>query len=129
MADRREQLRTWYGLEFPDDLFAFWGLACELRPDDPRYAFADINITLTAPFDVLAGDFDDAPPDGPLWTHAMSYQDAPEFFTAFSGNIDGYHLGLWFDDPAASPSCVVSYYNNDAYDLEHYPANLFLAMR
>jgi hypothetical protein len=129
MIDRRKQLREWYGLDFPDDLFAVWELARELRPKAPRDAFEAIAFRLDGVFDVLAGKFDKKPPDGPLWTHQMSYQDPPEFFTLFWGECDGYHLGLWFDDPAEAPSCVVSYYNNDAYDLSYFPANLFLTLR
>jgi hypothetical protein len=129
MIDRRKQLREWYGLEFPADLFAVWELANELRPKAPRDAFEAIALHLDGVFDVLAGHFDGKPPEGPLWTHGMSYRDPPEFFTIFWGECDGYHLGLWFDDPAGPPSGVVAYYNNDAYDLGHYPANLFLTLR
>jgi hypothetical protein len=129
MIDRRKQLRQWYGLHFPDDLCAVWELARELRPKAPRDAFDAIALHLDGVFDVLAGKFDRKRPDGPLWTHGMSYQDPPEFFTIFWGECDGFHLGFWFDDPAEPPSCVVSYYNNDAYDLSHYPANLFLTLR
>jgi hypothetical protein len=129
MPDRREQLREWYGLDFPDELFAVWELAKKLRPRAPREAFDAIPFQLTGIFDVLAGDFDKKPPDGPLWTHGMSYNDPPEFFTIFWGDCDGFHVGYWFDDPLEPPSCVVSYYNNDAYDLGHYPANLFLTLR
>jgi hypothetical protein len=129
MMDLRNQLRAWYGLGFPDDLFAVWELANELRPKAPRDAFEAIALHLDGVFDVLAGQFDRKRPDKPLWTHGMSYHDPPEFLTIFWGECDGYHLGFWFDDPAEPPSCVVSYYNNDAYDLEHYPANLFLTLR
>jgi hypothetical protein len=129
MINRRKQLRQWYGLEFPADLFAVWELAQELRPRAPRDAFAALALHLDGVFDALAGQFDRKPPDGPLWAHGMSYQDPPEFFTIFWGESDGFHFGLWFDDPAERPSCVVSYYNNDAYDLGHYPANLFLTLR
>jgi hypothetical protein len=129
MIDRRKQLLDWYGITFPDDLFAVWELACKWRPSAPRDAFAAIGLQLDGVFDVLAGQFDQKPPDGPLWTHGMSYNDPPEFFTIFWGGCDGYHFGLWFDDPIESPTCVVSYYNSDAYDLAHYPANLFLTLR
>jgi hypothetical protein len=129
MIDRLEQLRAWYGIDFPDDLFEVWTLACKRRPDNPHAAFDAIGLRLDGVFDVLAGRFDQQPPDGPLWTHAMSYNDPPEFFMIFWGGGDGEHLGLWFDDPSEPPTCVVAYYNNDAYDLEHTPANLWLTLR
>jgi hypothetical protein len=129
MPDRREQIREWYRLDFPDDLFAVWELARSLRPEEPSSAFEPIPFLLDGVFDVLKGDLDDRPPAGLLWTHDMSYNDPPEFFVIAWGEGDGHHFGLWFDDPTEPPSCVVSYYNNDAYDLSHYPANLFLMLR
>jgi hypothetical protein len=129
MPDRREQLREWYGLDFPDDLFAVWELARSLRPEAPDCAFDAIPWRLTGVFDVLKGDFDDKPPDGPLWTHEMSYHDPPEFFTFAWGEGDGQHFGLWFHDPAEPPSGSSSYYNSDGYELTHHPANLLLALR
>jgi hypothetical protein len=129
MTDRREQLRQWYGLDFPDDLIAVWELARTLQPGKPTQAFEATTLCPTGVFDVLAGKFDAQPPDGPLWTHGMSYNDPPEFFTIFWGDCDGYHLGWWFDDPMRPPTCVASYYNNDAYDLGRWPADLFLMLR
>src|SRR5688572_29947268 len=128
-ADRRAQLHAWYGLDFPADLFAVWELANQLRPRATRDAFDVIPLHLDGVFDVLAGQFDARPPKGMLWTHDLSYQDPPEFFMIFWGECDGYHMGLWFDDPARLPTCMVAYHNNDAYDLSHYPANLFLMLR
>jgi hypothetical protein len=129
MVDRRKQLLEWYGIEFPDDLFAVWDLACELQPDAPRGAFDAFGMSLYGVFDVLAGDFDEKPPDGPLWTHEMAYNDPPEFFSIFWGVSDGYHLGLWFDDPVEPPTCMAWYWSLDGYDLGYWPANLFLTLR
>ncbi len=128
-TDRRRQLREWYGLEFPESLFGVWDLACRRNPDEPRHAFDELVSRLDGVFDVLAGDFDKEPPPGRLLAHGMSYSDPPEFHTIFWGNGDGEHFGLWYDDPKCPPSCIVSYFNNDAYDLSHYPADLFLTLR
>jgi hypothetical protein len=130
MALRRRQLREWYGLEYPESFFGVWELARELKPREPCGAFEDaLSLSLDGAFDVLAGKFDRKPPEGRLWTYDMSYNDPPEFQLVFWGGGDGHHFGLWFDDPAQPPTCVVAYYNNDAYDLSHYPANLFLMLR
>jgi hypothetical protein len=129
MINRRQQLLEWYGIGFPDDLFAVWDLACELQPDEPRAAFGDIGLGLYGVFDVLAGDFDEKPPDGRLWTHEMAYNDPPEFFSIFWGRSDGYHLGLWFDDPMEPPTAVAGYWSLEGFDLGFYPANLFLTLR
>jgi hypothetical protein len=127
--DRRRLLREAYGLTFPESLFGLWDLACRLQPEQPRYAYQQFDMSLDGVFDVLAGDFDKEPAAGRLWTHDMSYNDPPEFHLIAWGEGDGEHLGLWYDDPAAPPACIVSYYNSDAYDLGHYPADLFLTLR
>lgn len=129
MSDRRTQLRDWYGFDFPDDLLGVWELAKQINRKEPHEAFEPAALHLSGVFDVLAGEFDDEPPLDPLWTHGMSYWDSPEMFTVFWGECDGYHLGYWFDDPAEPPTCVVGYYNNDAYDLSRFPANLFLTIK
>jgi hypothetical protein len=129
MSDRRSQLRQLYGLDFPDDLFAFWDRACELNSAKPREAFEVLSAYLCGPFDVLAGKYDSAPSEQPLWLKDRSYQDPPEFFTILWGNIDGLHRGYWFDDPGRPPGCIASYYNNDAYDLAYWPATLFETLR
>src|SRR5262245_8934778 len=109
MTDRRSQLRQFYGVDFPDDLFALWDRACELDSDHPRQAFGVLGVYLCGPFDVLAGKYDAAPPEKPLWLEDRSYWDPPEFFTIFWGDMDGLHWGYWFDDPSRPPTCVASY--------------------
>ncbi len=39
--------------------------------------------------------------------------DPPEFVTVFSGNSDGGHWGLWYDDPRELPRLVVHNYARD----------------
>ena len=39
--------------------------------------------------------------------------DPPEFVTIFSGNSDGGHWGLWYDDPRELPRLVVHNYARD----------------
>ncbi|WP_186315964.1 ADP-ribosylation family protein [Catellatospora sichuanensis] len=40
--------------------------------------------------------------------------DPPEFVTIMSGDSDGLHFGLWYDDPAEPPSFVVHNYARDS---------------
>jgi hypothetical protein len=41
-------------------------------------------------------------------------QDPPEFVTVMSGDTDGLHHGLWYDDPAELPSFLVHNYARDS---------------
>lgn len=40
--------------------------------------------------------------------------DPPEFVTVMSGNSDGLHFGLWYDDPGEFPSFVAHNYARDS---------------
>jgi hypothetical protein len=40
--------------------------------------------------------------------------DPPEFVTVMFGDTDGLHYGLWYDDPAELPSCIVHNYARDS---------------
>ncbi|HVS39319.1 MAG TPA: hypothetical protein VMS17_27425, partial [Gemmataceae bacterium] len=56
---RRDQLRSLYGFDFPDDLFRFWEFVNRLAPLEPLTAlYATARLHLAGPFDVLAGRFD-----------------------------------------------------------------------
>jgi hypothetical protein len=40
--------------------------------------------------------------------------DPPEFVSVMSGDTDGLHYGLWYDDPAELPSFIASNYARDS---------------
>jgi hypothetical protein len=127
---RREQLLSLYGFDFPDDLFRFWVFANRLRPLDPLTAFAEtLGLTLVGPFEVLAGRFDGRSPRFSPLLHWRYSLDPPEFFTVFAGDSDKLHWGYYLDDPPDGPGCVASYYANDAFELSTLGDDLFHAVR
>src|SRR5262245_1495639 len=117
--NRREQLRTLYGFDFPEDFFRFWEFANKVRPLEPLRAMEEpLGLTLVGPFEVLAGRFDGRTPRHSQWLHWRYHDDPPEFFTVLTGGTDGLHYGYYFDDPAQQrSSCVAYYYTNDAYQI------------
>jgi hypothetical protein len=46
--------------------------------------------------------------------HARFRCDPAEFVTVMSGDSDGLHFGLWFDDPAELPAAIVHNYARDS---------------
>ena len=81
-------------------------------------AFYDtLNIQLSGPFEVLAGEFDRPNAPQSLLLHWRWRFDPAEFFTVMVGGTDGLHWGYCYDDPAQLPSCVVANYARaDAYN-------------
>lgn len=51
--------------------------------------------------------------------HYRYRSDPPEFVTVWSGNSDGGHWGLWYDDPHQLPRLLVHNYARDS--AENYP--------
>jgi hypothetical protein len=129
LSQRRAQLRRLYGLDFPDDLFAFWEFARRLRPLEPLHALEDaLGVQLVGPFEVLAGRFDGRTPRYSQLLHWRYHDDPPEFFTVLAGG-DGLHWGYFLDDPATASGCVAGYYAGDAYELGADGDNLFEGVR
>jgi Uncharacterised conserved protein (DUF2228) len=127
---RRDQLRSLYGFNFPDDLFRLWEFANRLRPLDPLTAFAEtLGITLVGPFEVLSGRFDGRSPRFSPLLHWRYSLDPPEFFTVLAGDSDKLHWGYYLDDPPNGPGCIASYYANDAFELSAVGDDLFQAVR
>jgi Uncharacterised conserved protein (DUF2228) len=127
---RRDQLRSLYGFDFPDDLFHFWEFANRLRPLDPLAALTDdLGVTLVGPFEVLSGRFDGRSPRLSPLLHWRYYLDPPEFFTVLAGGADCLHFGYYLDDPAEGRGCVASYFAHDAFELAADGDTLFEAVR
>ena len=127
---RREQLRTLYGFDFPDDLFRFWEFANRLQPLDPLGAlWGPLQIRLVGPFEVLSGRFDRHTPRLSPLLHWRYYLDPPEFFTVLAGDTDRLHWGYYLDDPPDGARCVASYYGNDVFELAADGDHLFQAVR
>ena len=121
-----------YRVDLPEEVLEVWDLASSLSPRDPCSAFAnrdyDIGLTLLGPFDLLAGRTR-LKPGLDMRLHYRYRGDPPEFLTLASGNEDLFHLGYWFDDLAAAPACVASWYAADAFDLSVPGRTLWEAIR
>ena len=130
LLKRRDQLRSLYGFDFPNDLFHFWEFANRLKPLDPVGAFWEsLEIRLVGPFEVLSGRFDGRSPRLSPLLHWRYYLDPPEFFTVLSGATDKLHWGYYLDNPGESVGCVASYYGNDVFELAADGDDLFAAVR
>jgi hypothetical protein len=130
LDQRRRQLRSLYGFDFPEDFFLFWEMASRHRPLDPLEGMADAaGIHLVGPFEVLAGRFDGRTPRFHQYLHWRYYGDPPEFFTVLAGNDDGLHWGYYLDDPAAGGGCIASYYAADAFEMIPDGETLFETVR
>jgi Uncharacterised conserved protein (DUF2228) len=128
--NRRLQLRQLYGFDFPEDLFRFWGFINRLAPLEPLTALADTaGLHLVGPFEVLAGHFDERVAPYHQHLHWRYADDPPEFFTVFTGNVNGLHYGYYLDDPSAPGGCIAAYYADDAFELEANCDTLFEAVR
>lgn len=122
----RQRLRDIYGFDFPEDFFHFWKFMQETYPTDP-YTLP-INVWLVGAFEILGSLLDsvDISQLGiPLRMHWRFYKDPPEFFTILRGEVAGFHLGYYYDDPAKLPSCICGYYHHDAYELWNAGSTLF----
>ena len=108
MTDRRRQLRELYGIDFPDELFAFADWHASLSREAARAFHEVLGITLHGPFDVLAGKLDGLVLRYPAVLHWRYQYDPPEMFTVWTGDTDGLHWGYWFDDPERLPPVVAS---------------------
>jgi hypothetical protein len=124
---RRALLAGHYGLELPDDFFAFAEFAQELASHGLALADEPLAIRLGSAFDVFQPDF---VADGfnPLWDSRYA-NDPPEFLTVWHGHTDGLHWGYYVDDPGAAAFPVASYYHSDAFVIGVAGEDLFAACR
>lgn len=111
-----------YGIKFPPDFFSFWHFASN-HPS----ILLEAEIHLTGPFDLLRNPVSDRQ-ENLLW-EARYYNDPPEFLTVASGHTDGLHWGYYVDDPESPPFPLVSYYSNDAFELQIVGYTMFDVLR
>jgi hypothetical protein len=65
-----------------------------------------------------------------LVKNSRYYNDPPEFFTILRGHTDGLHWGYYLDDfNDLKNMYVVSYYSNDAFELNPVGNTIFEAFR
>lgn len=122
---RAAQLEDLFGFPFPSELFRFWRWHQGLTEAQKAAFSTTLGMRLVGPFDVLRGLFDDVDLAYPAILHWRFQYDPPEFVTIMSGDTDGLHWGLWFDDHARLPPVVAGYYARDAFEITEYGSSLF----
>jgi Uncharacterised conserved protein (DUF2228) len=128
ISPESQLLEKLYGFPFPSSFFEFQGFIQKLLSRSPQRLDGLMNMVLGEVFGVfdaerIGEDFNPVKTD-------RSYQDPPEFFTIMHGLTDGLHWGYYLDDPKDLGNiCVVSYYNNDAFELQIDGYTIFEAFR
>lgn len=113
-------LRSLYGIDFPDELFELWDWYQRLsKPAEAGWKV--LAMTPHGVLDALAGKLDGSL-RYPAVLHWRYQYDLPELFTLFVGDTDGLHWGYWFDDPGRLPPVVASYYARDGVNYVASPS-------
>ncbi|ELT89494.1 hypothetical protein CAPTEDRAFT_108777 [Capitella teleta] len=108
-ADVKENIKSKFGVEMPEDFYEFWQFAESLNKKNPTDALKkELGLQLVGPFDILAGKKSSL--KKPCWfRHWRYYYDPPEFLTILRGNDDTqFHMGYFRDDPKEMPVFVAS---------------------
>lgn len=130
--DKKEFIKEKFLVEMPEDFFTFWEFCKTLNPKDPQNAFADVDLLLVGPFDVLAEKFNGVEEKNPeeYLIHWRYYYDPPEFQTVLKGDDKrGYHIGYFRDSPDEKPAFLAS--NNADVDgvINVMGDNIFAAVK
>jgi hypothetical protein len=127
--ENQAKLKEIYGVEFPDSLFWLHEFIVEQRNcDDPL----DLNDLAFYPCGVLKillkfDDLDRIEFTGEPVLYDRYYCDVPEFFTYLSGESDGQHWGMLFDEPNDGFRGVAMYWSSDGAEMTVYDG-LFAAL-
>lgn len=111
VEEMRTSFHKHHGLILPDHVFTFWAFWLSLN-DTLKEVMDFIGVLPTGIFDTFS-DKEEYPIERDYRSKYSHYNDPPEFLTVLSGNCDGRHFGLWYDDPANEPIGVMSYYSSD----------------
>lgn len=109
--DKKAFIKEKFLVEMPEDFYAFWELCKILSPTEPLKAFAEVDLVLVGPFDVLAEKFVGAENKSPeeYLIHWRYYYDPPEFQTVLKADDKhGYHIGYFRDSPKELPVFLAS---------------------
>lgn len=106
-----ERFRQTWGLQLPRHVAVFAALAAS-----DRTALNEVGLSPWGVTDYFSdGGLDMVGRDGlDERLHARYRCDPAEFITVISGDTDGLHYGLWFDDPAELPTLIAYNYARDS---------------
>lgn len=129
-AGARQKVRTLYGLRLPAHLAVFAALFESLTPLE-RSGMQSMGrwpagIMLFFEADGLERQTREGL-DGRL--EMRFRRDPPELVTVMSGDSDGLHYGLWYDDPAELPSCIAANWARDSAETEERGPTVLQVLR
>ncbi len=131
LAERlRPRVRATHGVELPDHLFTFWAFLSSLT-DAERVAFDGMHLEPAGILDArFRGEELPDPIDGlDHRLHDRYYRDPPELITVLTGDSDGLHFGLFYDDPITSQASVSGSYARDSAELASHQPTLLCMVR
>lgn len=105
-------IRQHFLVKMPDDFYHFWVWCTENVKENeiPEELFADFNLEMVGPFDVLTGKFNESKQFEPseYLRHYRYFYDPPEFQTIFIKKDTDIHYGYWRDDPNAEEQYFIA---------------------
>lgn len=108
-----ERMRQVYGMPLPRHLAYAAGFWLGLREAERDEAWAYLGCGLSGVAEWLTPEGLSLRPALDERLHFRYRRDPPEFVTVFSGNSDGGHWGLWYDEPRELPRLVAFNYARD----------------
>jgi hypothetical protein len=119
-AKNQQQLKSIYGVDFPDTLF--WLHEFIVRdPDDP-IDLTDIDLYPSGPLALLIkfDDLSQAKFNSDPLLDCRYARDIPEFFTCIEGDYDGLHWGMLLDEPLVGFRGAAMYLSEDRSEMTVY---------
>ena len=108
-----ERMRAVYDMPLPRHLAFAIGFYRGLTAEEREEAWSYLGCGPAGVSEWFADDGLLLPATADERLHFRYRCDPPEFVTIFSGNSDGGHWGLWYDDPHELPRLVVHNYARD----------------
>ncbi|MCY1054580.1 ADP-ribosylation family protein [Nannocystis sp. SCPEA4] len=108
-----ERMRSVYGMPLPRHLAYAVGFWHGLTPAERDEAWAYLGCGLFGVTEWFEPDGLSRAPAVDERLHGRFRRDPPEFVTVFSGNSDGSHWGLWYDDPHELPRVIAHNWARD----------------
>ena len=112
-----QRVRRIYGLRLPRHVAVFAALWASVQHDPAERAALDyLGLRPWGVSDYFGdGGLELAGRDGlDERLHGRFRRDPAEFVTVMSGDTDGLHFGLWYDDPAEPPTFIAHNYARDS---------------
>lgn len=107
------RMRAVYDMPLPRHLAYAIGFYAGLTPEEREEAWSYLGCGPAGVSEWFEDDGLLLPAMADERLHFRYRCDPPEFVTIFSGNSDGGHWGLWYDDPRELPRLVVHNYARD----------------